>query len=119
MAKIDWSLKRVLVSCLMSVVLVGALVGNAYMVCNIGYPPPLQLIGGIIFKLSFIFAIPPGIVLLLLSYIGLEWPLRGRESFIESNPWLWVYCVVFYVVFIYLILTWLGRQKPKKETEQN
>jgi len=76
-------IKDGIISFVISAVGVGALVGNAYMVNNIGYPNGLNSIGIWAMMGSLIFAVLPGIPILILATLGLEMPLRGRESFIE------------------------------------
>lgn len=109
-------LKHLLLSFGFSTVVVGALVGNAYMACNVGYPGFLEYVGLAIVFVSFIVAIPPGIILSGLDLIGLTWHLRGRESFIQSNPWLWVYCAAFYTIAIYVVLR-LRQRRIQRKTE--
>ena len=54
--------------------------------------------------IGFVFAIPPGLFFEgVMQPLGLAWELRGRESFMDQNNALWIYCFVFYVVFIYVI----------------
>ena len=78
-------IKDGIISFVISAVGVGALVGNAYMVNNVGYPNGLDQIGGWVMLGSLVFAVLPAIPLFILSLLGLEIPLRGRESFIELN----------------------------------
>ena len=87
-----------------AVVLVGALVGNAYLTTSVGYPGPLQFVGVLLMMMSLVAAIPAYIGLAALTSIGLGWELRGRESFIQANPGLWVYAVVFYTLFIFVCI---------------
>lgn len=108
-------LRHFLVSFIASAVVVGILVGNAYMEFNVGYPSSFRPIGEALVWVGLVFAIPPGSVLWVLDKIGLTWELRGRESFIESNPWLWIYCVAFYTFAIYSILRFKYRRNQKKK----
>ncbi|MFZ1684486.1 MAG: hypothetical protein WAU88_10210 [Candidatus Zixiibacteriota bacterium] len=107
-------LRRLLTSFLWSFGVVGGLVGNAYVATSVGYPGFLQWIGMFFVMVGFVVAIPPGLFFSLLTAVGLGWELRGRESFVESNPGLWVYCVVFYTFFVFAIRTWWQRHKRKK-----
>ena len=88
-------IKDGILSFVISALGVGALVWNAYMVNNVGYPNGLNKVGEWIIRGSLIFAILPAIPLFILAILGLEIPLRGRESFIELNMGLWIYCVIF------------------------
>ncbi len=104
--------KHLLVSFAVSVTLVGLLVGNAYLTYNIGGGfEPLAWVG-------FVVLIPPGLMYMLLSGIGIMPELRGRENFIESNPWLWIFCVIFYTIVIYVILG-LKNSKKAQETQNS
>jgi hypothetical protein len=91
--------------------MVCSLVVNAYYVCNIGVSKSYQAVGDALLDIGFVLLIPPGSVLWLLEIIGIEVPLRGRESFIRLNLWLWVYCVFFYTIVFYFILTLLRKRK--------
>jgi hypothetical protein len=113
------SLIRLLISFALSAFVVGALVGNAYIVYNIGCPVFFEPIGQFLVRVGLVFAIPPGFVLWVLDQLGFEWQLRGRESFIEANPWLWVYCVLFYTITIYLILSLWHRYRLRRKTISN
>lgn len=98
----DKRFKHFLISCAVSLLMVGFLVGNAYLTYNVGGGfEPLAMVG-------MVMLIPPGTIYMLLSNIGLMPELRGRESFIESNPWLWIFCVIFYAIVIYMILRLVG-----------
>jgi len=122
MIKIMYShhlLIRLLISFVLSAFVVGALVGNAYIVCNIGCPAFFEPIGQFLVDVGFVVAIPPGFVLWVLANLGFEWQLRGRESFIESNLWLWIYCVFFYTIAIYLILSLWHRYRLRRKTISN
>jgi hypothetical protein len=109
-------INKIITSFIISTLMVGILVGHAYYFCNIGYPSLLEPIGGVLFFVSFIFAIPPAIGFWVLSKIGLAWELRGRESFIELNMALWIYCIIFYTLFIYLIRTLWHKYRSKGKT---
>ena len=63
---------------------------------------------------SLIFAVLPGIPIFILATLGLEMPLRGRESFIELNIGLWVYCVIFYSILIYFLLQYRRKRREKR-----
>jgi hypothetical protein len=93
---------------------IGILVGNAYMVCNVGYPSGFQGIGEWIMIGSLVFAVLPSLPLLALSALGIDLPLQGRESFIESNIWLWIYCAVVYTCLIFLFLQFMRRVKQRR-----
>ncbi len=93
-----------LVSVIVCTLGVGILVGNAYIVCNVGYPELIQVVATVIMIASLIFAIPPSIPLLILGLLGVDLPFEGRERFIQLNPWLWIYCVIFYAFAVYLYL---------------
>jgi hypothetical protein len=108
---------RLLTSFGLSIIIVGSLLGNAHLYCNIGYPSLLRPVG-----LSFVFvgvllAIPPGLVYLMLSYIGLVPELRGRESFIQLNPALWIFCFLFYTLAIHFIRLLWHRRKHRQSTD--
>ena len=83
--RVSRKIKDGIISFVISGVGVGALVGNAYMVNNIGYPNGLNHIGFWVMMGSLVFAVLPGTPILVLAILGLEIPLRGRESFIELN----------------------------------
>ena len=101
-------LKHLLISCTASLTLVGYLVGAAYLNYNAG---GLGSAGEPLVWIGLVVLIPPGIVYLFFSEIKLLPELRGRESFIVSNPWLWIFCVVFYTVAFYMILRWRHSKK--------
>lgn len=102
-------------SLLISAVVVGVLVGNAYIETNIGYPAILGPVIKPLFWIGLVAAIPPGTGFWALDKLGLAWELRGRESFIQANPELWLYCVVFYTLLIYSIRRlWNRRQFRRK-----
>ena len=107
-------IKDGIISFVISAVGVGALVGNAYMVNNVGYPNGLDQIGGWVMLGSLVFAVLPAIPLFILSLLGLEIPLRGRESFIELNIGLWIYCVIFYSSLIYFFLQYRRKRREKR-----
>jgi hypothetical protein len=107
-------IKDGIISFVISAVGVGALVGNAYMVNNIGYPNGLNNIGVWIMMGSLVFAVLPGIPILILAILGLEIPLRGRESFIELNIGLWIYCAIFYSCLIYLGFQYKRKHRAKR-----
>ncbi len=107
-------IKDGIISFVISAVGVGTLVGNAYMVNNIGYPNGLNSIGIWVMMGSLIFAVLPGIPIFILATLGLEMPLRGRESFIELNIGLWVYCVIFYSMLIYFLLQYRRKRREKR-----
>jgi ribose/xylose/arabinose/galactoside ABC-type transport system permease subunit len=96
-------MKRLLTSFALSIIIVGVLVGNAYIATSIGYPTFLQSVGEFFVYVGFVVAIPPWMGSWILDKVGLAWELRGRESFIKSNMAAWIYCVIFYSFFIYLI----------------
>ena len=106
-------LRHISYSFIFSTVIVSVLVGNAYMLTSIGYSGILKIIGTAILFISFFIAIPPGMVYLFFQSVGILPELVGRESFIESNPFLWIVCVLFYTVIIYLVLRY-RYQKTKK-----
>jgi hypothetical protein len=107
-------IKDGIISFVVSATGVCALVGNAYAVCNIGYPKGLEYIGTGIMIVSLVLAVLPGIPLWILATIGLEIPLRGRENFIELNMGLWVYCVIFYSILIYFLLQYRRKRREKR-----
>ena len=95
-------LKYLIYSFFISSIVVSLLVGNAYMSSVIGYPwVILDLLGLALMMVSAIIALPPAIVYSLLSLIGVFPELRGRETFVESNPELWIFCAIFYTVYMY------------------
>jgi ribose/xylose/arabinose/galactoside ABC-type transport system permease subunit len=112
-------MRRLLTSFVLSTFIVGVLVGNAYIVTSIGYPVFLAPIGQFFIYVGFIFAIPPWVGFWILDKLGLAWELRGRESFIESNLALWIYCVVFYTFFIYLIRSLWHRYTLRRKAISN
>jgi ribose/xylose/arabinose/galactoside ABC-type transport system permease subunit len=93
--------------------IVGVLVGNAYVNFNIGYPKFIRPVSDVFVLIGLVLIVPPGIMLSGLYMAGLKWELRGRESFIESNLWLWIYCVVFYTLVFYVILRLRHRRNHK------
>lgn len=99
----DQRLRQFVTSLIISAVVVGVLVGNAYIETNMGYPAILGPVIKPLFWIGLVAAIPPGSGFWILDKLGLAWELRGRESFIQANPELWLYCVAFYTVVIYLI----------------
>jgi hypothetical protein len=107
--------KHLLKSAICSVVLVIILVGNAYVATSVGYPDPIRPLGTALLYVAFIFAVPPGLLFFCMQKLGIAWELRGRESFIESNPVLWIFCMVFYTLLIYFgFRLWhLFRQRHK------
>jgi hypothetical protein len=105
-----------IISFVISAVGMGALLGNAYMVSNIGYPNGLNSIGIWVMMGSLCFAVLPGIPIWILSTLGLQIPFRGRESFIELNIGLWIYCVVFYSCLIYLGLQYRRKDQQKSKS---
>jgi len=111
------SLKKLVTSFILSVLIGGILVGNAYIQTNIGYPTFLKPIGKFLIWVGLVIAIPPGFLFWILSKLGLAWELRGRETFIESNIPLWIYCVLFYTFFIYLIRFLWSYYKRKRKIE--
>ena len=96
--------KDIILSIGISSIGVSLLVGNAYMVNNVGYPSAFQYIGIGIMMVSFIFAIIPFIVYLMLEKFGIAMPLQRRESFIESNILLWVYSALIYSLLIFIFI---------------
>jgi len=108
-----------IISFVISAVGVGGLVGNAYVVNNIGYPKGLDYIGFGIMMGSLVFAVLPGIPLLILAILGLEIPLRGRESFIELNIGLWIYFVIFYSFLIYFLLQYRRKRQERRMLTAN
>gem|GEM_PF-2058870 len=110
---------RLLISFVLSTFLVGTLVGNAYLFYNVGCPAFFRPICELLDWVGLVVAIPPGFLLWVLANLGFEWQLRGRESFIELNPWLWVYGVFFYTVVIYMILSLWHRYRVRRKTISN
>jgi hypothetical protein len=98
-------LAHILISFVSSLVLVGLPLGYAYMT------------GGIdaIVLASLALLALPALAYLLFSSIGLLPELRGRESFIASNPALWIFCVIFYTAAIYTILRWWHARHSNRE----
>ncbi len=93
MLRFDTTAHQLFASLLLSVVMVGVLVGNAYY----AWSEILMLVG-------LVLAVPALLGFMLLSSMGLGWQLRGRESFVQSNPGAWVYCVVFYTLLFFVII---------------
>ena len=112
-------MKRLLTSFVLSILIVGVLVGNAYIATSIGYPAFLEPVGQFFIYVGLIFAIPPWLGFWILDKLGLAWELRGRESFIESNFAAWIYCVIFYAFFIYLIRSLWHRRTLKRKAISN
>ena len=83
--------------------MVGVLVGNAYIATSIGYPNKLHPFGLALVNIGYTVGMPAFIGYLGLQKIGLGWELRGRESFIESNIGLWIYCIIFYALIFYVV----------------
>jgi hypothetical protein len=108
-------IKDLIFSFVISAIGVGALVGNAYVACNIGYRyhSIIQFISSSIMSISLVFAVLPAIPLIILSLFGIDLPFRGRESFIEMNMWLWVYCVFFYTLFTYSVMQYVRKRRDK------
>lgn len=96
--------KNILISTLSAALLVGVLLGNAYLFNNVGYPPIVDRFGEILFWVGIVFVIPPFFIFSALNKVGLARELQGRESFIQMNPGFWVFCFLFYILAIYLIL---------------
>jgi hypothetical protein len=96
-------LRHAIVSIILSTILIGILVGNAYIATSIGYPHSLQPIGSALIQIGFVVGMPAFVGFLGLQKLGLGWELRGRESFIESNIGLWIYCIIFYALIFYLV----------------
>lgn len=115
----EYTMKRLLTSFVLSILIVGVLVGNAYVATSIGYPAIFQPVGEIFIYVGFIVAIPPWFGFWILGKLGLAWELRGRESFIELNMVAWIYCVIFYTLFIYLIRSLWHRHTLKRKTITN
>jgi hypothetical protein len=88
---------------MISAIMVGTLVGNAYVDSNVGYPGVLRVVGFVLMMVGILAVIPPAEVFWGLQKIGLAWELRGRESFIQLNPGFWIYCFGFYAIVIYLV----------------
>ena len=112
-------MKRLLTSFVLSILIVGVLVGSAYIATSIGYPAFLEPVGQFFIYVGLIFAIPPWLGFWILDKLGLAWELRGRESFIESNFAAWIYCVIFYTFFIYLIRSLWHRRTLKRKAISN
>jgi membrane-bound ClpP family serine protease len=104
-------IEHLLISFFISLALVGFLVGIAYLHSNV---VDLGVFGIVFMMIGVVVLIPPGLIYMPLSGLGLMPELRGRESFIQLNPWLWIFCVVFYTFVIYKILR---RRKLKKEQQ--
>ena len=104
-------LKHFIISFTVSLIVVGFFVSNAYFTYNVGGGfEPFVWVG-------LMLLIPPGFLYGILGSIGLTPELRGRENFIESNPWLWIFCIIFYMLVIYLILRW--RHSKKEQNQKN
>jgi hypothetical protein len=112
----DSTFRHLLISVIVSVLLVGSLLGNAYMVSNVGYSPGFEPVGEALFTVAIVVAIPPWLVLVGLSELGLEWETRGRENFILLNPGLWIYCVIFYTLFFFAIFRLRHRYRSRRKT---
>ena len=110
-------IKHLLQAFIGSTLVVGLLVGNAYMASSIGYPALIEPIGIALTAASFIPLIPPGYTWVALGELGLAPELRGRESFIEANPGLWVFCSLFYTIVSYAGLRLLQRYRIRRRAE--
>lgn len=115
----DLRLRHLAISLIISITLVSMLVGNAYMYTNIGYPGYLDAIGEAVLIIGMVLVIPPGLIYSMFSKFGLLPELAGRESFIEMNPVLWVFCMVFYFAVIYSILRVRYKFNKKNEPAQD
>ena len=104
------NLKKVSVSFLLSIVFVGVLLGNAYMTTSVGYPAFIQPVGTALTVIGYVAAILPAIIYSGLAGLGVVPELRGRESFIRLNMALWIFCVIFYTLVIYLCLRYWPRR---------
>ena len=103
-----------IISFVISVVGAGTLVGNAYIVENIGYPNGFNNIGIVVMLGSLVFAVLPAIPLFILSLLGSEIPFYVRDSFVRwENIGLGIYCVVFYSILIYFLLQYRRKRKEK------
>ncbi len=100
-------LKHLFISFFVSLALIGLPLGYAYITAGIDA----------VVLISLALLVAPGLIYSLLSYIGLLPELRGRESFIVSNPWLWIFCIIFYAAFIYTILRWRYAKHEKGENK--
>jgi hypothetical protein len=109
-------LKKVLTSFLLSIVLVGVLLGNAYMTTSIDYPAFIQPVGIALTVIGYVAVIFPVIIYSGLAGLGVVPELRGRESFIRLNTALWIFCVIFYTLAFYLRLRYWPR-KPKDSSK--
>ncbi|SYZ72611.1 membrane hypothetical protein [Candidatus Zixiibacteriota bacterium] len=106
--------KRMLSSFVLSAVIVGLLVGNAHMALDVGYPKFLQPAGLALVDISLILAVPAMLVFSLMEPVGLAWELKGRESFIVSNPEAWIFCILLYALIIYgmrFLWSWYRQRK--------
>jgi uncharacterized membrane protein YedE/YeeE len=114
-------MRRILTSIVISAVLMGVFLGNAYLYCNVGYPSCLDRVGEVLLRVGICLAIPPGMIWIGMGNIGLVPELRGRESFIELNPGLWVFCFLFYVGVAYLGCVlwhwWKARQRTNRDAQ--
>ncbi len=99
----DRRFRHAISSLITSIVMVGILVGNAYIATSIGYPDKLRPFGWALVDIGFAVGMPAFVGYLGLQKIGLGWELRGRESFIESNIGLWIYCIIFYTLIFYVV----------------
>jgi membrane protein implicated in regulation of membrane protease activity len=96
-------MRRLLTSIAIAAILMGIFLGNAYLYTNIGYPSAFDRIGSALLYVGILLAVPPGMIWSWLGSVGIVPELRGRESFIQLNPGLWIFCFLFYVLVSYLV----------------
>lgn len=108
-------LRQFLTSFVLSLFIVGLLLGNVFFFNKDGFPKFPRPIGFALVYVGYIALIPPGVVYLGLAKLGFVPEPMGRESFIRSNPVLWIFCVIFYAFSIYFIRRLWQYWKRKKE----
>jgi len=117
------NMRRLLISIAVAAILTGVFLGNAYLYTNVGYPSALDRIGSALLYVGFLLAVPPGMIWYWLGSVGVVPELRGRESFIQLNPGLWIFCFLFYVLVAYLIAVlwhWIkARRNARRAAQQD
>lgn len=115
------NIRRLLISVAVAAILMGVFLGNAYLFTNVGYPSALDRIGSALLYVGILLAVPPGMIWYWLGSVGVVPELRGRESFIQLNPGLWLFCFLFYALVVYLIVDlwdWIKARRNARRDAQ-